>query len=399
MHAITVHDHVRDVDLVVDVPEDATAAVVREAAIVAGGLPRRSFEGAALTYQLHASDGPALDATARVPPGGPDVALHLRSDDAGPVWAELVARAEALRAEVQSAARGVADAAQAEVHASLERIRDSAADQARSLVREATVGLEQQVLGRIEGVGRRLRRRLRRRIAAQVDAIRVTGALPEETRLLSMAVGQLTALARAAVAVPLAGTALVVGTVGTGTAVVVASDDSAQQIADLRKEVEGLGTKVEGLEAEVDGVGGQLVRHAEDDVDPHGIAPLDTVGAFVLGELDQPGEVAAWVQALLANAEDLAGERTDRTFSTSYATIGDPVVVAAGETLWAVADRVLGDAELLADCPGVVADESPSAAAIGALVARLWLHNVGVVGASPDLVEPGTRLQVVCPAA
>jgi nucleoid-associated protein YgaU len=68
------------------------------------------------------------------------------------------------------------------------------------------------------------------------------------------------------------------------------------------------------------------------------------------------------------------------------------VVVRAGDSLWAIAERHLSAADSPADSPAGAPTGAPTDAEITGAWHELYAHNRAVVGDDPSLIHPGQRL-------
>ncbi|MDH3500599.1 MAG: hypothetical protein OEM97_10780 [Acidimicrobiia bacterium] len=172
--------------------------------------------------------------------------------------------------------------------------------------------------------------------------------------------------------------------------------DAARQLA-LAAEAAAANAKTTA-----DAAAGEVIVHRGDTSDPHAIEVLAVVDAYVRDRLVRRAAAdsgaASWVDDLLSVADRQAGGRIDLHLSTEYGSGGEKTVVSSGESLWEIAARVLGEQEYGDECGN--APEPPlRSEQIIDYIARLWIANVGVVGANPDAVEAGVTLQLVCPGS
>jgi hypothetical protein len=95
----------------------------------------------------------------------------------------------------------------------------------------------------------------------------------------------------------------------------------------------------------------------------------------------------------------LAGEQVDSQLSTSYDLRADlPRSVQSGDSLWAIALLTLqGEDGYDHGCGDPL--DVPTNAQVAEYAAQLWIANVGVIGADPNVIETGEDLQLVCPSS
>ncbi len=410
MITLVVRDRVRDTDVEVRAERSATVSEVVDGLVATHGLPRTTPAGGPLRYDLTAAGSDEVwppSATLAELGAADSTAVELTSPDARIVWARVRELSQALRAEVEAGIKGAAGAAQVELEAGAGRVKAQVHDEVRGLVREATNSVEREITRRIQGLARMLNLRARRAIRRYIGEVAATGAIPGEVRALSLAAGQLTSAARSALVAPLAG-AVVVASAVAGTGAVVANnaqaaareaettaDQAASALARIQDQLEVAVAELEQARDRANQALAALDEHQAAD-DPHGIEPLEQVAAEVGAVLQLAGEPGfSWVGALV----DAADGRIDAHLSTEYVGGDGRMRVEPGDSLWRIAAGLLvgGAYAEFVDCPHLSPRPDPSVADIADYVGRLWVANVGVIGADANVISDEIELQVICP--